>query len=221
MVLLIHHPADVFSRKIRIAMSEKKMLFSLKLEEPWSLSQEALRLNPAGGLPILVSDGNVITSNYALSEFLDEVRPDIPLLFGNIKQKAEIRRVCEWFDVKFFTEVYKNIAYEKINKRFGSGLAPDSKVLKIGLNNLNYHLEYLEWLLEKNAFLASDNISLADISASASISLLDYLGDIPWEKYKTAKLWYSKIKSRPSFKEILKDSIKGILPSKHYTNLDF
>ena len=39
--------------------------------------------------------------------------------------------------------------------------------------------------------------------------------------YKNAKLWYSKIKSRQSFKEILNDRIKGIYPSKNYSNLDF
>lgn len=82
-------------------------------------------------------------------------------------------------------------------------------------------MEYLDWLCETRKFLAGDVFSLADISAAAQLSVIDYLGDIPWEGYKNAKIWYSKIKSRPSFKEILKDNIKGILPSKHYNNLDF
>ena len=73
----------------------------------------------------------------------------------------------------------------------------------------------------KRAYLACDEFSLADISAAAGLSILDYLGDVPWDYAKNVKLWYSKVKSRPSFKEILKDSIKGILPAKHYTNLDF
>lgn len=30
-----------------------------------------------------------------------------------------------------------------------------------------------------------------------------------------------KIKSRPSFKDILKDNIRGISPSANYSNLDF
>ena len=63
--------------------------------------------------------------------------------------------------------------------------------------------------------------SLADITAAAHLSVIDYLGDIDWDNYKYAKDWYAKIKSRPSFKEILKDKIKGIPPSKHYSNLDF
>ena len=76
--------------------------------------------------------------------------------------------------------------------------------------------EELEWNLTKDA-----DFSIADIAAASQLSIIDYLGDIPWDGYKNAKIWYSKIKSRPSFKDILNDTIKGILPAKHYANLDF
>ena len=110
---------------------------------------------------------------------------------------------------------------EKIHKRFAKGLAPDSRILKIGLNNLNFHLEYIDWLCERNNYLAGEDISLADITAAAHLSIIDYLGDVPWDGYRNAKVWYSKMKSRPSFKDILKDNIKGVLPAKHYADLDF
>ncbi len=221
MVLLIHHPVSPFSRKVRIAMGEKKMLFVLREEEPWNLSADMYKLNPAGSLPVFLSDGNVIAGNYAICEYLEEFNREIPLLPQDLKQRAEVRRLVEWFDDKFYKEVYRNIAYEKIHKRFGSGLAPDSRILKIGLNNLNFHLEYLDWLTERNNYLAGENLTLADAAAAAQLSIIDYLGDVPWEGYRNAKLWYSKMKSRPSFKDILKDSVKGILPAKHYANLDF
>ena len=89
------------------------------------------------------------------------------------------------------------------------------------MHNLKYHMEYIEWLAERNNYLAGSEFSLADATAAAHLSILDYLGDVDWENYNNAKLWYSKIKSRPSFKEILKDTIKGITPSKNYQNLDF
>ena len=132
-----------------------------------------------------------------------------------------MRRLVEWFDDKFYREVYRNVVMEKVHRRFGTGQAPDSRLLKAGLNNLNFHLEYIDWLIERRNYLAGENFSWADIAAAAHLSIVDYLGDIPWESYKNAKLWYSKIKSRPSFKDILKDNIKGILPAKHYANLDF
>ncbi len=221
MVLLIHHPVSPFSRKARIAMTEKRMLFVLKEEEPWRLSPDLYKLNPAGELPVFLYDGNIISGNYAITEYLEEVSKDNKLLPTDIKARAEVRRLVDWFDIKFYKEVYRNIVFEKVHKRFGSGLAPDSRILKIGLNNLNFHLEYIDWLAERHNYLAGDEFSLADVTAAAHLSVIDYLGDIPWEGYKNAKLWYSKIKSRPSFKEILKDNIKGILPAKHYANLDF
>ncbi len=221
MVLLVHHPVSPFSRKVRIILAEKKMLFVLREEQPWQPSEQLLNLNPAGSLPVFVYDGNVVAGNYAITEFLEEACPDVPLLPKTAQARAEVRRLCEWFDDKFYAEVYKNIVAEKIYKRFLENQAPNSKLLKIGLSNLSFHLEYIDWLAERRNYLAGDDFSLADIAAAAQLSVIDYLGDIPWEGYKNAKIWYSKIKSRPSFKDILKDNIKGILPSKHYANLDF
>ena len=80
MVLLIHHPISPYSRKIRMLMSEKRMLFVLKEEEPWNLSSDVFKLNPAGSLPIFLFDGNIIAGNYAITEFLEEVNYDIRLL---------------------------------------------------------------------------------------------------------------------------------------------
>lgn len=221
MVLLIQHPVSPQARKIRIGMSEKRMLFVLKEEEPWNLSQDLFKLNPAGSLPVFLNDGFALSGSNAIMEYLEETSREIKLMPETPRERAEVRRLIEWFDDKFYREVYRNIVYEKVHKRFSQGLAPDSKILKIGLNNLNFHMEYIDWICERKNFLAGENLTWADICAAAHLSIIDYLGDIPWDGYKNAKLWYSKIKSRPCFKEILKDNIKGILPSKHYADLDF
>jgi glutathione S-transferase len=202
-------------------MAEKKMLFVLKEENPWALSQDILKINPAGELPVFIFDGNIISGNYAITEFLEETYTQNRFISGSNKERAEIRRLVDWFDNKFYREVYQYIAGEKIYKRFALKQPPESKRIKAGLNNLKFHLEYIEWIVERNNYLGGNEISMADISAAAQLSVIDYLGDVPWEDFKNAKLWYSKIKSRPSFKEILNDRIKGIYPAKNYANLDF
>ena len=221
MVLLIHHPVSAHSRKIRLIMAEKKMYAVLKEEEPWKVSDGLRKLNPAGELPVFIYDGNVIAGVNAISEYLEEAYPQPSLMSKNLCERAEIRRLSEWFDNKFQREVYTYIISEKIYKRYGSVSAPNSRVLTAGYSNLGFHMEYLDWLAERNNYLAGDLFSLADVSAAAQISVIDYLGDVAWNNYPNAKIWYAKVKSRPSFKDILKDNIKGILPSKHYTNLDF
>lgn len=221
MVLLVHNSVLPQCRKIRILMAEKRMLFVLKEENPWNLSKDILKINPAGELPIFIYDGNIIAGNYAITEFLEETYTQNRLIQGNNKDRAEVRRLVDWFDNKFYRDVYQYIAGEKIYKRFMLRQPPESKRIKAGINNLRFHLEYIDWLVERNNYLVGAELSMADISAAAELSIIDYLGDVPWEEYKNAKLWYSKIKSRPSFKDILNDRIKGIYPSKHYADLDF
>lgn len=77
------------------------MLFILKEEEPWKLSDDVYKLNPAGELPIFLSDGNVVVGNYAITEYLEETGSEAPMISGDAKQRAEIRRITEWFDNKF------------------------------------------------------------------------------------------------------------------------
>lgn len=221
MVLLVHHSISPQSRKMRLIMAEKKMLFVLKEEEPWNISPDIMKINPSGELPVLIFDGNVISGNNAITEYLEESNPQYKLLPEDLKERAEVRRICEWFDIKFYNEVYKYIVAEKIIKRFQYKQAPNSKILKAGLNNLKYHMEYIDYLADRNNYIAGKKLSLADLTVAAHLSIIDYLGDISWSEYKNAKLWYAKIKSRPSFKDILKDNIRGISPSENYANLDF
>ncbi len=50
-----------------------------------------------------------------------------------------------------------------------------------GQANLGYHLDYIGYLVERRRWLAGDHFSLADITAAAHLSALDYLGDVPWD----------------------------------------
>jgi glutathione S-transferase len=98
---------------------------------------------------------------------------------------------------------------------------PNSEAIRIGKRNLMHHLSYIAYLLEKRQWLAGDYLTLADISAAAHLSCLDYLGDVEWGAHSKVKEWYALIKSRPAFRPILQDRIKGYVPPAHYTNPDF
>ena len=98
---------------------------------------------------------------------------------------------------------------------------PDADAIRAGRQNLHYHLDYIAWLTERRNWLAGDDFSLADISAAAHLSCLDYLDDVPWTDHEPAKDWYARAKSRPSFRALLADNIPGLTPPKHYADLDF
>lgn len=219
---LLHLPLDPFSRKIRIVLGEKKITASLAVEPIWERRHEFLSINPAGTVPVFIEDdGTTISTSQAIAEYLEETSKEPALIFGTALQRAEIRRLCNWFDVKFNTEVTEYLLGEKIMKRFLGLGEPSSETIRAGYANIDTHMGYIEYLAEQRAWLAGDNFSLADITAASHISCIDYLGDIAWEDYQQAKQWYARIKSRPSFRPLLQDLIPGTQPPAHYKNLDF
>jgi glutathione S-transferase len=82
-------------------------------------------------------------------------------------------------------------------------------------------MAYLESLLSARDWLAGRRRSLADFAAAAYLSVIDYLGDVPWDGYPAVKTWYMKLKSRPAFRPILADRWPGLAPAAHYDDLDF
>lgn len=219
----LHHLwLSPFSRKVRVLLKEKGLEFEMKVEKVWERRPEFLALNAAGTVPVLVDeDGTVVADSGAICEYLEEVYPDTPLLPGDAAQRAEIRRLVAWFDHKFGREVSDNLYREKMMKRFLGYGEPNSSAIRAGYHNIHYHLDYIGWLTERRRFLAGDKFSLADIAAAAHVSVLDYLGDVPWDQHVPAKDWYARIKSRPSFRPLLADHIPGAPPPKHYADLDF
>ncbi len=219
---LYHYWFSPFSRAIRIALMEKEIAFELVLELPWARRHDFLALNPAGSVPVMLQeDGTVLSGGYVIREYLEETFPDSPLLGSSALERAEIRRLIEWFDVKFNEEVTSLLITEKVMKRFLKLGDPEASNIRCASANIKQHLRYIEYLAERRNWLGGDDISYADITAAAHLSCIDYLGDVPWDQYEGAKDWYARIKSRPSFRPLLKDLIAGLPPVAHYKNLDF
>jgi glutathione S-transferase len=222
MRLLYHLPLSPFSRKVRLALAEKRLAFEVRLEKPWDRRPAYLELNPSGSVPTLVEEnGLAIPDSGVICEYLEEAYPDIPLLGHTLGERVEVRRLVAWLDGKFTQEVTRPLYGEKIIKRLSGAGQPDTAALRIGFLNLKSHLIYIGWLAETRKWLAGNVMSLADLAAAAHLSSLDFCGDVEWEAVPAAREWYARMKSRPSFRAILADRVPGVMPPEHYADLDF
>lgn len=221
MRVLHHLPLSPFCRKVRLALAEKRLEFTLEIERVWESREEFLALNPAGRVPVLVDEGRAICDSQVIGEYLEEAYGEVPLLPKAPLERAEARRLARWFDEIFHEEVTLKVLYEKVNKRLWRREAPDMAAIREGVSNLKGHLALIGKLAEERHWLAGEKLTLADLAAGAHLSCLDYLGDVPWNEHEGAKNWYARLKSRPSFRPLLADVIPGTPPARHYTNLDF
>lgn len=230
MPTLTHYSLCPFSRSIRLAAAECELALSLEEERPWDWRPGFLELNPAGTLP-LYRDGEVLLCGaYPISEYLAETGVDetgdaraFSFFPGDEVERAEVRRLIDWFHGKFNGEVTTYLLGEKLHRRFNPdmGGAPDMEMVRAGQANLRYHLSYVGHLIEERTWLAGEHLSFADLAAAAHFSCIDYLGDVPWGKAEAAKDWYARIKSRPSFRSLLSDRVPGIKPPEIYADPDF
>jgi len=222
MRVVYHLPLSPYSRKVRLVLAEKHLPFELRVEKAWERRPEYLDYNPAATVPTLIDDsGLVVADSQVICEYLDEAYPDTPMLGETLAERVEVRRLVQWFDLKFAADVTHNLSDQKYLRRLAGRGQPDAGALRAGYANLRDHLQYLGWLSETRKWLAGGSISLADFAAAAQLSVLDFTGDVDWSLSPPTREWYARMKSRPSFRPLLADRVPGMSPPAHYADLDF
>lgn len=230
MLTLFHHPFCPHSRFTRLALGEYGLMPRLVEEPVWERREEFLTLNPSGTTPVLVEEGKPpVPGATIIAEYLDETRGgelgDRRFLPQEHGARIEVRRLTSWFNDKFFAEVSGPLTMERFYKRRipidQGGGSPDTDIIRAVRINIRHHLAYIGWLVRTRDWLAGDRLTYADLAAAGHLSAVDYLGDVPWNEDETAKTWYARVKSRPSFRPLLAETMAGIPPSTTYADLDF
>lgn len=230
MVTLYHHPFCPHSRFVRLALGEYGSLVELAEERVWERREAFLLLNPAGTTPVLQEEtGPPVPGASLIAEYLDETRGlslgERRLLPESLPARIEVRRLSAWFNEKFFAEVSEPLVMERFYRRHipkeQGGGPPDTAAMRAARANIRYHLAYLAWLATSRDWLAGDRLSYADLAAAAHLSVVDYLGDVPWSEYEAVKHWYARVKSRPAFRPLLGETAPGVPAAESYADLDF
>ena len=156
---LIQFPLCPNSRSIRLLMAELGIDFSMADEKPWEWRAEFLELNPAGELPVLVhSEGPTLSGVYAISEFIDEDmraqagEGEVQTIFpGNRVDRAEVRRLTDWFLHKMAAEATGPLIREKVYSGYleGENATPDPEAMRVARDNLRYHMSYVSHLARR------------------------------------------------------------------------
>ncbi len=219
---LYFFPLCPFSRKVRLALSEKGVGYELRREYPWDGSDEFYQANPAGRTPVLALKEKNLTlvDSQAICEYFEETVDKSPLILGTAAGRAEIRKLTAQFDEIFYADVTQPLMNEKMRKRLVLRQPPDSSALRNAMRLAHEHLDTIDWLINNRRWLAGAQMSLADFAAAAQISVADYLGGIDWSGHDEAHGWYRVMKSRPSFRPLLTEKMEGIPPPAHYADVN-
>jgi len=120
-----------------------------------------LAMNPQGLLPVLQEDDWQLSQSLAITEYLDEIHPEPPLLPGNPRARAEVRALAQIIACEIHPlNNLRVLGY--LRKQLGQD---DSGVNEWYRHWVNISFEALEARFRKNAGIYSygDEITLADV----------------------------------------------------------
>jgi glutathione S-transferase len=217
MMTLFHHPMCPHSRFVRLALGEYGVEVRQVRERVWERREEFLILNPAGTVPVLITEGlPPVPGGAIIAEYLDESLGselgDQRLLPHDPYARVEVRRLMSWFNDKFFAEVSGPLTTEQYKRYLpldAGGGPPDPRAISAAHHNVRYHLAYIGTLVRTRDWLAGNRLTYADLAAAAHLSAADDLGGIPWSEDEVAKAWYSRVQSRPSFRWLIAQGWRG------------
>lgn len=177
--------------------------------------------NAPQDLPTLQDEnGAQITYAVCIAEYLDEAYGGV-LIGAEPLARARTRQIWRYVEGPVAERVTSPLIYERVHRRMSGLGTPDSKAIERANAAKGYYFQELERLIDQDTWIAGPNLTLADLSLAAQISLLDYLDLIDWTAYPTLSDYYRRLKSRPSVRPLLEDRLEGIAPSSTYQDLDF
>jgi glutathione S-transferase len=116
---LFAFPLCPFSRKVRLALSEKGVAYEIVREHPWDPSDLFGHVNHARRTPALwLEEKNLaLADSQAICEYFEETVERSPLILGTAAARAEIRRLVALFDEVLYADVVHPLLHEKMTKR--------------------------------------------------------------------------------------------------------
>ncbi len=183
--------------RVRMAMEEKNLSYTVIEENLASFSPELLRLHPEGKVPVLLHDQQVIYESSIITEYLDEVFPSPPLMPQAPQGRAQVRLWTHWCN-EIFKPDLDEFKYEWKTLTEGRRLELKGRLLG--------HLNQLETTLGEKEFIVGTDLTLADIHLFPFYRQLQKIpsNDLDTSVFPKLNSWLDKILARPSFERTMR-----------------
>ena len=196
-IKLHYHPFSTYSRRVRIALSEKQIPHELVVVDMVARKhreQPYLSLNPYGRVPTLEEDGFVLYESTSILNYLEATHPTPALVPADVRRRAQVDMHMKLCDLQL-TRQAGTIVFPKRflpKERWNLTAMADAKA------EIEKHLAILEKHLAGKTYLVGENFSLADVAYAPFLEFLPLMEIAP---PPAVAAWSERLLSRPSAKE--------------------
>lgn len=208
MPVLISATPSPYARKVRIALAEKSIPFTLQSEVPWDSTTKTPDYNPIEMLPILIlDDGTVVYESHFILEYLEAKFPDkTPLLSKNVDEMLLAKQIEVVVDG--VCDATRTIFFEDAR---GPGMvsaewrARQIRKVQGGVKAIAGWAKSAKG--RGDEFLVGNKLSLADIAVGTLCGFMSLTADLhdqfnPWRsQYPALVEYFERLDERDAFKD--------------------
>ncbi len=187
MLKFYYHPLSPISRRVWIALLEKKLAFESIIVDPQDREQfqpEFLQLNPFHHIPVIVDDGLRIIESLAILDYLETKYPEVSLLPSNPETLAKVRMV----QMVTCTELGYQVPPLILESE-------DSVKLAKAKRNIKRVMSFFSELLGDELYFGGEQFTVGDIVAGNTVILISKLG-FNLSNFSNVNAWNQRLQAR-------------------------
>ncbi len=195
-------------RRARILLSEKKVAHDtvqIDLRTGEQMGEAYRAINPQCTVPALATgDGVVLTDNAAIAAYLEAAYPQVPMLGITPQDKAEVASWnwrIEFEGLMAIAEALRNSAPAMVNRALPGPVnyAQIPQLAERGAARVQQFMDTLNDRLNGREFIATERLSIADITAAVAVDFARVVRIKPSEQHTHLKRWREALALRPAF----------------------
>jgi glutathione S-transferase len=194
MIKLHYNPLSTFSRRVRIALIEKKIPYEgviVDMAKGKHKEPGYLALNPYGRVPTLEEDGFILYESTAILSYLEATHPTTPLLPAEARQRALADMHMKLCDLQLMRHAGTIIFPKRFlpKERWNAAAMAEAKA------EIEKHLVILDRQLAGQPYLVAERFSLADLCYIPGLEFLPLMEIAP---PPAVAAWRERLLARPS-----------------------
>ncbi|MDE0031245.1 MAG: glutathione S-transferase [Deltaproteobacteria bacterium] len=194
-------------RRVRIFIAEKGLdipTVQVDLRNGEHLTESFRKLNPWCTVPVLeLDDGTTVSEAVAVCRYLEETRPEPPLMGVDARDRARVAMWEHRFEIDGFlavTEAFRNQA-RGLKGRALTG--PDGaeqipELVQRGRARVERFFADLDRQLADHPFVTGERYTIADITAQVTVDFAGWIKMSLPPECRHATDWYERVSQRPS-----------------------
>lgn len=176
-------------------------LVPVNLMEGEQRSEEFLKLNPVGKVPVIQDEKITMFESMAIARYLVN-KTNSDLYPQDLKQRAVIDQWIDFCNIHVQGMLTRVLFNRLIAPMVGAEV--DENSLKFGLQMLDQYLPVLDNQLGVSTYLAGDNLTLADINLVAILDPAQAAG-VDISGYQNLNKWFKNIKQQDFYQKCHSD----------------